>query len=150
MASRTWRNLAAKLKAFADGRKKSGPRTRSRWQRLSLEQLEDRVLPVVTASLTNGVLDIALSEADDQAKVSHPTGSIRVFDPVTNQDFGNFSDTLVKSINAHGSSLTGQAITFTTTVGLTDELKTSGLADVTVNGTYSAKSMDLEADESFT
>src|SRR5262249_39469787 len=54
------------------------------------------------------------------------------------------------SINAHGSSLTGQAITFTATVGLTDELKTSGLADVTVNGTYSAKSMDLEADESFT
>src|SRR5262249_32280989 len=78
------------------------------------------------------------------------TGSIRVYDPVANAVVGDFTDTLVKSIDAHGDSLSGQAITFTATVGLEEELMTSGMADVTINGTYSAKAMGLKAEEAFT
>src|SRR5262249_9748127 len=118
--------------------------------RLCLETLEVRLAPVVNASLTNGVLNVALSAADDKAVVSHAAGVIQVVDPVANRVVSNFTDSLVKSIDAHGGSLPGQAVTFTSTVSLEEELKTSGLPDVTINGIYSAKAMELKADQSFT
>jgi hypothetical protein len=151
MTSSFWGRLVSGMKALTRGRKKPAPqRARPRWQPLWLETLETRLAPAVNASLTNGVLDIALGAAGDQASVLHPTGSIRVFDPVANQVVGDFNDTLVKSIDAHGSNLSGQAITFTDTIGLEQELRTSGLGDVTINGSYTAGSVELGATDSFT
>jgi hypothetical protein len=155
MTTSSWRKLVSKVKALTSERKKpAGWRTRARSQSLSFEALETRLAPAVTTSLTNGVLDIAFSAANDTATVSHPTGSIRVVDG-SGQVVGDFGDTLVKSINAHAVTLpggitpSGQGITFPATVGLEEELSTSGLATVTINGTYTAGSVDVAAADSF-
>src|SRR5215471_3317750 len=67
-------------------------RRRRQAPQMTLERLEDRLAPAVTSSLTNGVLDIALTAAGDNAQVSHPTGSIQILDPVKNQVVASFRD----------------------------------------------------------
>src|SRR5262249_16886334 len=121
------------------------------WRRhLGFEELESRLAPALSASLTNGLLSIAFTSAGDAAQVTHPAGSIQVVDAVAHQVAGSFPDTGVESITAQGSGAAGQAVTFTGTVGLTGELITSGVADVTLSGSYTAKSAELAASDSFT
>src|SRR5262249_42086680 len=72
-----------------------------------------------------------------------------VLDPVANQVVADYEEALVKSIDAHGNNASGQAITFTDTVTLEDELKTSGLSLVTFTGTYTVGAAEFGAD-SFT
>src|SRR5262245_14855490 len=102
MASWQWRRLLAQGRRLAcRPRKSTKPLIQARSQTLFLEILEARLAPAVSADLIGGVLDIALDAPGDSAVVLHPAGSIRVTDAAANTVVSDFSDTLVKSIDAH-------------------------------------------------
>ena len=63
--------------------------------KLGFEALEDRILPAVTPTLSNGLLAIAFSAANDTATVSLVGSNVNVFDGTTNT---TFSATAVQAI----------------------------------------------------
>jgi hypothetical protein len=110
--------------------------------RLGFETLEDRTLLAVTSQLTNGVLDVALGAANDAATISVIGGSLDVFNGSTHV---TYSPPAVQAINVHGNGAANQKLTLHSAVNLAQELTTSQLATETIDGSYQAASIALNA-----
>ena len=165
MTSSYWHKVASSGKAFARGTKKQRTRSakvlRSRWYtQLALEALEGRLAPAVTALLDNGVLQVALSAANDQALIT-PSGTTILVSGTNlpSQPFSGVTSLVVQGANTSGQDDPNQSVVFGGsggTIGLhsasgTDALSVSGVTSVSfTNVTIAASSGDVDIEVSET
>jgi hypothetical protein len=133
---------------LANKRNCSGIKPR-RSPRLTVEVLEDRTLPSVTAALLpGGVLDIGFSADNDAATLSVLGPNLDVTAAGTTSAFSASS---VLSLNAHGSGNKGQSLTLTGNVTLSGGLDANNIAVlIASNAAYRAAEVTIAAGSAIT
>jgi hypothetical protein len=153
--ARQWRRLMKLFRRNPRGARPAGGSSRpsrGRWVIPSLEYLEDRVLLNVTAALNQGILNVQLDASNDAATITADGTNIQVSNgtsTILSQPVGNLTGI---SVSGTGNSLVsaGQGVTLNNTgkasLVLSGGLQASGLATATVEGSWTASSVDVSAD----
>src|SRR5262249_8813483 len=132
-----------RIKKLFGGQKEQQSRRRA--SPLWFEQLEDRTLLTVSATLSGSILDVAFDTNNDAAVISVAGSNIRVSSGALNRDFAASS---VQGITAHSVAGSGQSLTLNNNVTLSNNLVVQGLANVSAtNATYNAATISLTGGE---
>ncbi len=115
-------------------------------QDLTLQQLEERVLLAVSATLnpSTGVLDVQLGGAGDAATVTGGGASLTVTDGHGAQ-IGQFGAASVHGLDVTGTGQANEALTLAGSVVLSQALSVADVSTASLTGTYSVASADLSA-----
>ena len=112
MARKWLQRFGSRRAKVADGRGRhpgSGPRARS--VELTFQELENRTLLTVSASLNTGVLDVNLSASGDAATIAESGSNLTVTDQ-NSTVVGTFALASVQGFDVTGASVANQAVTF--------------------------------------
>jgi hypothetical protein len=124
--------------------------SRPRWDcyRLTLDRLEDRLVPAVSSSLTTGILSVNLSAANDHAYLQVSGGNVQVADNALFTGGASYAASGVSGISvSNTAAAANQEVTFTggTAFALSGSLNISGVQTTDVDQAISAGTSNGDA-----